>query len=45
MFTQVQDSLNRMVGVLDKASDAETAGKLRAAFRKLLEIYGEKVQE
>ena len=44
LFSQAQDILNRLLGAIAKVSDAETAAKLRAAVRKLLEVYGEKVQ-
>jgi chromosome segregation ATPase len=43
LFAQVQDVMNRLMGAMAKVDDAETAEKLRAALRKLLAIYGEKV--
>ena len=43
LFSQAQDVLNRLMGAMAKAADEETAAKLRAAVRKLLDVYGEKV--
>lgn len=45
LFSQAQDILNRLMGAMAKAADEETAAKLRAAVRKLLDVYGEKVGE
>lgn len=43
LFAQAQDIMNRLTGAIAKVDDAETGAKLRAATRKLLEVYGEKV--
>lgn len=43
LFSQAQDVLNRLMGAMAKAADEETGAKLRAAVRKLLDVYGEKV--
>ena len=45
LFDQAQDILGRTIEAIGRVEDAETAGKLRAATRKLLEAYGEKVRE
>lgn len=44
LFDQAQDILGRVIDTVGKIADPETAERLRAAVRKLLEAYGEKVK-
>jgi len=44
LFDQSQDIINRLLAAMGAVQDAETREKLRAAVKKLLGVYGEKLE-
>lgn len=43
IMTEAQGILNRLIAAMEKTSDEENAGRFRAAVRRLLDVYREKV--